>query len=133
MNELLVDIISKLTSTMQSTITVSEIKTLLYQINNKVERLDENVVNNNTMMKMLHDNLNNNREYYVNSVKEIIKKNQENNEVLKLIRETNELLIEKTTHSIIQQFPKLNDTMTTELKKIMDSLKSEVVEETLQF
>lgn len=130
MNELLVDIISKLTSTMQSTITVSEIKTLLYQINNKVERLDENVVNNNTMMKMLHDNLNNNREYYVNSVKEIIKKNQENNEVLKLIRETNELLIEKTTHSIIQQFPKLNDTMTTELKKIMDSLKSEVVEET---
>lgn len=130
MNEIFVDIITKLTSSMQTTITVNEIKTLLYQINHKVEKVDENVTTNNTMVKMLNDNLNNNRNYYISSVKEIIEKNQENNEVLKLIRETNEVLIEKTICSIIQQFPKLNENMTKEIKQIMDILKSEVVEET---
>ena len=130
MNEIFVDIITKLTSSMQTTITVNEIKTLLYQINHKVEKVNENVTTNNTMVKMLNDNLNNNRNYYISSVKEIIEKNQENNEVLKLIRETNEVLIEKTICSIIQQFPKLNENMTKEIKQIMDILKSEVVEET---
>lgn len=130
MNEIFVDIITKLTTSMQTTITVNEIKTLLYQINHKVEKVDENVTTNNTMVKMLNDNLNNNRNYYISSVKEIIEKNQENNEVLKLIRETNEVLIEKTICSIIQQFPKLNENMTKEIKQIMDILKSEVVEET---
>ena len=130
MNEIFVDVITKLTSSMQTTITVNEIKTLLYQINHKVEKVNENVTTNNTMVKMLNDNLNNNRNYYISSVKEIIEKNQENNEVLKLIRETNEVLIEKTICSIIQQFPKLNENMTKEIKQIMDILKSEVVEET---
>ena len=130
MNELFVDIIQKLTSSVQSTISVNEIKSLLHCINSKVEHLDKSIGTNSAMTKMTYDNLTQNKEFYINQIQTILQKNDEDNQILRLIRETNETLVEKTIYSILQQFPKLNETMSAELKQIMFIQQNEIVQET---
>ena len=130
MNEMFVDIITKLTSSVQTTISVNEIKTLLHNINNKVDKLDDSLGNNNLIVKMTYDCLNNNKDFYIQEVKNIFENKKENTEILQLIRETNEALIEKTIYSILQQFPKLNETMSKELKEIMHISQGEIIQET---
>ena len=130
MNEMFVDIITKLTSSVQTTISVNEIKSLLHNINNKVDRLDESLGNNNLIVKMTYDCLNKNKDLYIQEVKTIFENKKENSEILNLIRETNETLIEKTIYSILQQFPKLNETMSKELKQIMNISQGEIIQET---
>ena len=130
MNEMFVDIITKLTSSVQTTISVNEIKSLLHNINNKVDRLDESLGNNNLIVKMTYDCLNKNKDLYIQEVKTIFENKKENSEILSLIRETNQTLIEKTIYSILQQFPKLNETMSKELKQIINISQGEIIQET---
>ena len=73
MNEMFVDIITKLTSSVQTTISVNEIKSLLHNINNKVDKLDDTLGNSNLIVKMTYDCLNNNKDFYIQEVKIFLK------------------------------------------------------------
>lgn len=139
MNDLFVDVIQKVNSAAQSSISVNEIKTLLHGINNKVDYLEQSIGSNTQIMKMTYDTLSQQKEHYIEQMKKIleqtlgnndIEQNQNDTKVLTLIRETNETMIDKTIYHILQQFPKLNDMMKNELRQVFHFQQSEIIKET---
>lgn len=130
MNELFIDFFQKMTSTVQSSISINEVKALLNTINNKVDNIDNSLQHNNQMVKMTYESTTQQKDYYVEQIKSIFNNNQQNNDILTLIRETNQNFVDKTIYSILQQFPKLNETLTKDLKQIINEQQNSLIHET---
>ena len=128
-NEMFVDMIQKLTSTVQNSLSVNELKLLLHNINNKMKSMNDSMENQKEMNKMTYDALQSQKEYYVVQMKSILENRDSDNSVLNLIRETNQTMIDKTIYSILEQFPKLNETMHKDLKQILYVQQNEIVKE----
>lgn len=118
-NELFIDLMTKIVSSTQPTISINEVKTLLNSINRKVDSLEHNMEQSNKYLELTYQNMNTQKDYYVEKIKEILSTKDNESHILTLIRETNQTLIDKTIYSILQQFPKLNESMTKELKQIL--------------
>ena len=58
-NEMFIDLFHKLTSSGGNIFRVDEMKNALMQLDKKISTLDNNISQNNTMIKMTNDNLNN--------------------------------------------------------------------------
>ena len=119
-NEMFIELIQKITNTIQESISVNEIKALLNRINKNVEGLEQNANSNSKLIQMTYDHLGNQQEYYVQQMKHLLQNRDKDSDILSLIRETNHTLIDKTTHSIVQQFPKLTDQMKAIQQTIVD-------------
>ena len=128
-NDLFVDMIQKLTSTVQSTISVNELKVLLRNISVNMKSIDDTIASNNQISKMTYDIINNQKEFYVNEMKNIIENKDENNSILTTIRETNQSLLDKTMYTLLEQYPKLNETMTKDLKQLLYLQQNEIIKE----
>ena len=128
-NEMFVEIIQKLTSTVQNSISVNELKMLLHNINNKMKSMDENLETQKQMNKMTYDTISSQKNYYVEQMKAVLQNNDKDNSILALIRETNQNMVDKTIYSILEQFPKLSDAMNRELKQILYVQQNEIVKE----
>jgi hypothetical protein len=130
MNDVFIELIQKVTITSQSSISVNEVKSLLHGINNKIDQLDKSMDNNHQIMKMTYDTLQGQKDYYVDNMQRIMETKDDDTRVLTLIREMHTNLVEKTVYSILQQFPKLNETMTRDIQKIMHVQQHEIIHET---
>lgn len=149
-NELFIDTIQKVTTSAQSTIGVSEVRSLLNGIHSKVSNLENEYATQSQWMKMSYDLLGSHKNFYVESMKQVLQQSNEttkslldasgneltsqsmnkDQQILSLIRETNQNLIDKTIHSVLQQFPKLSDLMSTEMKYMMQVQQNEIIQET---
>jgi predicted Zn-ribbon and HTH transcriptional regulator len=129
-NELFIDLMTKIVSSTQTTISINEVKTLLNSINRKVDSLEHNMEQSSKYMELTYQNMNTQKDFYVEKIKEILSSKDNDSNILTLIRETNQTLIDKTIYSILQQFPKLNDSMTKELKQILHVQQREILTET---
>lgn len=129
-NELFIDLMTKIVSSTQPTISINEVKTLLNSINRKVDSLEHNMEQSNKYLELTYQNMNTQKDYYVEKIKEILSTKDNESHILTLIRETNQTLIDKTIYSILQQFPKLNESMTKELKQILHVQQREILTET---
>lgn len=129
-NELFIDLMTKIVSSTQPTVSINEVKTLLNSINRKVDSLEHNMEQSNKYFELTYQNMNTQKDYYVEKIKEILSKKDNESHILTLIRETNQILIDKTIYSILQQFPKLNESMTKELKQILHVQQREILTET---
>ena len=116
-NELFIDLIQNITNTIKESISVNEVKALLNTIHKKVETLEENTNNNNKLIQMTYDNIGEQKKMYIHEMKDIIQNRKQDSDILSLIRELNSSFLDKTTYSILQQFPKL----TTEIKEYQKS------------
>ena len=63
-NEMFIDLFQKLTSSGGNIFRVDEMKNVIMQLDKKISTLDNNISQNNTMIKMTNDNLNNNKDFY---------------------------------------------------------------------
>ena len=117
-NELFVELIQNITNNIKESISVNEVKALLNTINKKVDGLEQNMGAHQKFMQMTYERLNEQKESYVQQVKELIQNKDNGGDILTLIREMNTNMIDKTTYSILQQFPKLSDDMKGVQKEI---------------
>ncbi len=101
-NELFIDLIQSITNTIQDSISVNEVKALLHTINKKVD-------GQQNYMQMTYDRLHEQRDQYVKEVKDLMENRDKGSDLLALIRDMNNTLIDKTTCSIVQQFPKMSE------------------------
>ena len=101
-NELFIDLIQNITNTIQDSISVNEVKALLHTINKKVD-------GQQNYMQMTYDRLHEQRDQYVKEVKDLMENRDKGSDLLALIRDMNNTLIDKTTCSIVQQFPKMSE------------------------
>ena len=128
MNDLMVDVIQKITTSSASTISVNELKSLLHNINNKLESVESNTHSNSQMVKMTYDTLQSHKESYFQAMERALKGDQ--GELMKHIREANELIIDKTILGVLQQIPKTNEHMIQDLKGTLHLSQSEMLQET---
>ena len=131
-NELFVSVIQKINSASHETLSVNEIRVLLNSINNKVTTLEQEMSNNNKMIQMTYDQINSQKDNYVEQMKNIIASSDKESNILSLIRETNSTLIDKTIYSILQEMPKLNETVTKDLKQSIYVQQQELMNETIK-
>ena len=117
-NELFVDLIQKITNTIQDSISVNEVKVLLNTIHKKVNTLEQHSSTHQQMLQMMNERVNGEKDFYVQQMKDLIQNRDKGADILSLIREMNTTLIDKTTYSILQQFPKLSD----EMKKVQQMI-----------
>lgn len=120
-NELFVELIQNITNNIKESISVNEVKALLNTINKKVDGLEQNMGAHQKFMQMTYERLNEQKESYVQQVKELIQNKDNGGDILTLIREMNTNMIDKTTYSILQQFPKLSDDMKGVQKEIIEN------------
>ena len=117
-NELFVELIEKITNTIKDSISVNEVKALLHSIHKKVENVEQCATTTNQLIQMTHDNIGEQKQFYIQQMKDVLQSRKEESEILNLIRETNNAFLDKTTYSILQQFPKL----TSEIKSIQKDM-----------
>ncbi len=117
-NELFVDLIQNITNTIQDSISVNEVKALLHTIHKKVDTLEHSTSQGNKLLQMTYDHIGEQKQYYVQQMKEVLQNGKKDVDILALIRETNNTFLEKTTFSILQQFPKL----TNEFKNVQKDM-----------
>ena len=129
-NELFIDLMQKIVSSTQPTISINEVKTLLNSINRKVDSLEHNMEQNNKYVELTYQNMKTEKDYYVEQIKQILSTKDNDSNILSLIRETNKTLIDKTIYSILQQFPKLNESMTKEFKQLLYTQQREILSQT---
>ena len=116
-NEMFIDLFQKLTSSGGSIFRIDEMKNALSQLDKKLSALDNNITQNNTMIKMTHDNLNNNKEFYIQQIKSIIQEKENDPTILKLIREANETWTQKSIMTITELIPKVNGSFSQDISK----------------
>lgn len=119
MNEILVDLIQRITTTAQQSISVNEVKVLLNTINNKVNQIDTTLGHNNKMIQMTYDHIGEQKTFYVEQMKSLFERDK-NSDVLSLIRESNHAFLDKATYTILQQFPKLGDQIKTIQQEVVN-------------
>ena len=119
MNEILVDLIQRITTTAQQSISVNEVKVLLNTINNKVNQIDTTLGHNNKMIQMTYDHIGEQKTFYVEQMKSLFERDK-NSDVLSLIRESNHSFLDKATYTILQQFPKLGEQIKTIQQEVVN-------------
>lgn len=129
-NELFIDIIQKLTSFAQNTISVNEVKTLLHTINNKMNGFEDNLKHNNQIVQMTYENMNQHKDYYIESMKRVLENNDNEQSIISSIKTMNENIMDKMLVNVLQQFPKMNDSISQELKQLLHIQQNEIIQET---
>jgi hypothetical protein len=81
-NEMYIDLFQKLISSEGNIYKIDEMKNALLKLDKKLNDLDNNINQNNTMIKMMHDNLNNNRDFYTQQIKNIIQEKENDPTIL---------------------------------------------------
>ena len=105
-NELFIDIIQKLTSFAQNTISVNEVKTLLHTINNKMNGFEDNLKHNNQIVQMTYDNMNQHKDYYIESMKRTLENNDNEQSIIGAIKTMNQNIMDKMLVNVLQTIPK---------------------------
>ena len=129
-NELFIGLIDNFINKDDTHLPVSDVKTILSNLHNTMALLNNNISNNNEIIKLTYDVLNNNRDTYIQQIKNVINENNDDMKTLNLIKETNELWFEKSTLELSKQYPKMNQELLEELRK---SLKEDHKDNSLIF
>lgn len=128
-NEMYIDMFQKFSSSGNNIFKVDEIKLALNELDNKINILDNNMTQNNVMIKMTHDSLNNNKEYYTQQIKSIIREKDNDPMILQLVREANETWTQKSIMTIGEMIPKINGSISTEILTLLQTQQQETVRE----
>ena len=128
-NEMYVELFQKLTSSNGNIFKIDEMKNALSQLDKKISELDNNIVQNNTMIKMTHDNMNNNKDFYTQQIKTIIQEKENDPMILKLIREANETWTQKSILTISELIPKINGTVSQDISKVIEEQQKKLLDE----
>ena len=129
LNELFIDLIQKIMSSIKEPIQANELKILLNSLHKKVEIVNNNLSGQQDLLKLTYEHISKEKEYYLQQIKSIITQNQNSSEILNLIRETNSALIDKTVYSILQQLPKMNEGITREMNLSLKSQQETMLKE----
>ena len=124
-NELFIDLIQKITNTITESMSVNEVKSLLNNINRKVDIVEQNMGAHQKYIQMMYERLNEHRDQYVLQMKDIIQNNDKDSDITNRLRDINEGLLEKTTYNIMQQFPKLSEHIYTSQKSLIEISQSQ--------
>jgi hypothetical protein len=128
-NEMFIDLFQKLTSSGGNIFRVDEMKNALSQLDKKISTLDNNITQNNTMIKMTYDNMNNNKEFYTQQIKTIIQEKENDPTILKLIREANETWTQKSITTITDLIPKVNGRVSQDISKLIQEQQQRLIED----
>ena len=128
-NEMFIDLFQNLTSSGGNIFRVDEMKNALSQLDKKISTLDNNITQNNTMIKMTYDNMNNNKEFYTQQIKTIIQEKENDPTILKLIREANETWTQKSISTITDLIPKVNGRVSQDISKLIQEQQQRLIEE----
>ena len=128
-NEMFIDLFQKLTSSGGNIFRVDEMKNVIAQLDKKISALDNNITQNNTMIKMTHDNLNSNKDFYTQQIKTIIQEKENDPTILKLIREANETWTQKSILTITELIPKVNGSVSQEISKTIQEQQQRLLDE----
>lgn len=120
-NELFIDLIQNITDTIKESISVNEVKALLHSIHKKVDNVEQETMRTTKLIQMTYDHIGEQKQYYIQQMKEHLQNSKNDSEILKLIRETNSSFLDKTTYSILQQFPKLTQDIKHIQKEMIDN------------
>ena len=127
-NELFVDLIQNITNSIKDSISVNEVKALLQKIHSKVNSVETTLGHNNKMIQMTYDHIGEQKSFYVEQMKDVLqRRNNNDGDILSLIRETNQNFLDKTTYTILQQFPKLADDLKVVQKDVMQESQTMLV------
>ena len=80
---------------------VSLIKSILNSINTKVNTLEQGMSHNNKMIQMTYDQINTQKDHYIEQMKNIITHSNHESNILSLIRETNTSLIDNPQYYLL--------------------------------
>lgn len=128
-NGMFIDLFQKLTSSDGNIFRVDEMKNVIAQLDKKISVLDNNITQNNAMIKMTHDNLNNNKDFYTQQIKAIIQEKENDPTILKLIREANETWTQKSILTITELIPKVNGSISQEISKTIQERQQKLLDE----
>lgn len=128
-NEMYIDLFQKLISSEGNIYKIDEMKNTLLKLDKRLSDLDNNINQNNTMIKMMHDNLNNNRDFYTQQIKSIIQEKENDPTILKLIREANETWTQKSILTITEMIPKINGNVSQDISKIIHEQQQKLLDE----
>jgi hypothetical protein len=128
-NEMFIDLFQNLTSSGGNIFRVDEMKNALSQLDKKISTLDNNITQNNTMIKMTYDNMNNNKDFYTQQIKTIIQEKENDPTILKLIREANETWTQKSISTITDLIPKVNGRVSQDISKLIQEQQQRLIEE----
>ena len=128
-NELYIDLFQKLINSEGNIYNIDEMKNTLLKLDKRLSDLDNNINQNNTMIKMMHDNLNNNRDFYTQQIKSIIQEKENDPTILKLIREANETWTQKSILTITEMIPKINGNVSQDISKIIHEQQQKLLDE----
>ena len=128
-NEMFIDLFQKLTSSDGNVFRIDEMKNALLQLDKKINTLDNNISQNNTMIKMTNDNLNNNKDFYTQQIKTIIQEKENDPTILKLIREANETWTQKSIMAITDLIPKVNGGLSQEISNMIQQQQQRLLDE----
>ena len=126
-NEMYIDLFQNFTSSGDNNFKVDEMKSVLNALDKKISILDNNVNQNNTMIKMTHDSLNNNKEYYTQQIKSIIHEKDNDPMILQLVREANETWTQKSILTIQEMIPKINGVISTEIVTMLQTQQDKTI------
>ena len=115
-NELFINLIDTFTNNDNKHLPVSDVKSILYNIHNTMSLLSSNISHNNEIIKLTYDTLNNNKDNYIQQIKNILNENKDDIKVLSLIKETNELWFEKSALELSKQYPKISENIISDFK-----------------
>ncbi len=128
-NEMFVELFQKLTSSGGNIFRIDEMKNALSLLDKKITDLDHNISQNNIMIKMTHDNLNNNKDFYTQQMKAIIQEKENDPTILNLIREANETWTQKSIMTITELIPKVNGSVSQDISKLIQDQQQRLIEE----
>lgn len=129
-NEMYIDLFQKFASSNGNIFKVDEMKSALTTLDKKISMLENNITQNNTMIKMTHDSLNNNKEFYSQQIKSILNEKDNDPVILQLVREANETWTQKSIMSIQDMIPKINGTISTEIVGMLNTQQEKTIRET---
>ena len=87
---------ANISNTIKDSISVNEVKALLHSIHKKVENVEQCATTTNQLIQMTHDNIGEQKQFYIQQMKDVLQSRKEESEILNLIRETNNAFLDKT-------------------------------------
>lgn len=129
-NETCIDLVQKFASSNGNIFKVDEMKNVLTAIDKKISVLENNISQNNTMIKMTHDNLNDNKDFYTQQIKTIINEKDNDPMMLQLVREANETWTQKSIMTIQDMISKVNGNISNEIVDMLQRQQQRAVHET---
>lgn len=129
-NEIYIDLVQKFASSNGNIFKVDEMKNVLTAIDKKISVLENNISQNNTMIKMTHDNLNDNKDFYTQQIKTIINEKDNDPMMLQLVREANETWTQKSIMTIQDMISKVNGNISNEIVDMLQRQQQKAVHET---